>query len=283
MVSDLVAVPVLLVTLGFVGLYTGWKRRGIHAQMASVDPTPIRELASPGTVELEGTATPVGDPFVAPLTDREAVVAAWTVEEWDERGDRGNWREVARGIESPGFELDDGTGTVDVAPVSKRDTAGKWTQTTGVSAADGVRLDDVLVEFDSFPVQEELGPDEDPPESVRRLHRDHGLYEDTGSVTNAVDIGKKHGRRRYFARVIEPGDETYVLGHVRARDDRHPERFRPAEAVVTAPDDGLLIFSNQDAASLEGEFASSAKARLAGGTVSVVVGVVIGLVLLGVL
>lgn len=283
MVSDLLAVPVLLVTLGFVGLYVGWKRRGIHARMTDIDPTPVRELASPGTVELEGTATPVDAPLDAPLTDREAVVAAWTVEEWDERGDTGNWREVARGVETAAFELDDGTGAVEVAPVSKRDTAGKWTQTTGVSATDGVRLDGVLVEFDSFPVREAVAPDEEPPARVRRLHRDHDLYEDTGSITNVVDIGKQHGRRRYAAQVIEPGDETYVLGHVRAREDRHRDRFRPTAAVVTEPDDGLLILSNQDAASLEDEFGSTARASLVGGAVSLVAGIVVALVLLGVL
>jgi len=283
MVSDFVAVPVLLVTLGVVGLYTGWKRRSIHARMDRVDPTPVRELASPGVVELEGTATPVDDPLDALLTDRDAVVAAWKIEEWDERGDRGNWREVARGVETVAFELADGTGTVDVAPISKRDTAGKWMQTTGVSATDGIRLDGVLAEFDSFPVQVEVGPDEEPPERVRRLHRDHGLYEDTGSVTNVVDVGNKHGRRRYFAQVIEPGDETYVLGHVRARDAHRRDRFRPGEAVVTEPDDGLLILSNQDAASLEGEFESAARASFVGGIVSLVAGIVIALVLFGVL
>jgi hypothetical protein len=282
MVSDSIAVPVLLITLGFVGLYTGWKRRRILNRMAAVDPTPVRQLDSPGTVELEGTATPVDEPFTEPITGRDAVVAAWKVEEWDERGDRGTWREVARGVEAPAFELDDGTGAVDVAPVSKRETAGKWTQTTGVSATDGVRLDDVLVEFDSFPVRAELGPDEEPPDGVRRLHRDHDLYEDTGSITNAVDVGKKHGRRRYFSRVVEPGDETYVLGHVLARDEPHRDRFRPEDAVVCPPDDGLFVLSNQNETRLEAEFDSSATTRLVAGAVSLVVGTVGALVLLGV-
>lgn len=281
MVSDLWIVPALLVTLGFVGLYTGWKRRDIHAQMANIDPTPVRELASPETVELEGNARPIGEPFTAPLTDREAVVAAWKVEEWDERGDHENWREVARGVEIPRFELDDGSGIVEIEPVSKRDTAGKWTQTTGVSAADGVRLDDILAEFDSFPVQEKVDPDEEPPEGVRRLEQAHDLYEDTESVTNVVDIGKKHGRRRYFEQVIEPGTETYVLGHVQARDDHTREHFRPEDAAITEPDEGVLLISNQDEASLEDEFAASAKARLAGGTVSLIVGLATALVLFG--
>jgi hypothetical protein len=138
MVSELVAVPILLVTLGFVGIYTGWKRRRVHARMAAVTPTPVVELASPGVVEVEGTARPV----------------------------------------------DDGTAAVRVDPVSKRDTAGKWTQTTGVSAADGVRID----------------------------------------------------------------------------------------AVLTGPDDGLFVLSNQEEASLEAEFESSARARFVGGVVSLALG-----------
>ncbi|MFB6185455.1 MAG: hypothetical protein ABEI86_01125, partial [Halobacteriaceae archaeon] len=34
----------------------------------------------------------------------------------------------------------------------------------------------------------------------------------SGSITNVVDIGKKHGRRRYREAIIEPGDECYALG-----------------------------------------------------------------------
>lgn len=272
MVSDLVVVPVLFVTLGLAGVYTGWKRRRVHARMAAVAPTPVRELASPVVTELEGSAVPTGDPASAPVTGRDAVVAAWAVEEWDERGDRSRWREVARGIETSTFEVDDGTAAVRVAPVSKRDTAGKWTQTTGVSASDGVRIDDVLAEFDSFPIELELDPDEDPPARIRRLHDDHDLYEDTGSVTNAVDVGKKHGRRRYAEQVVEPDDDVYVLGRVEARDDPDRTRFRPGEAVVTEPGDGLLVLSNQDEASLEAEFASSARIHLVAGAVATLVG-----------
>ncbi|MFB6303617.1 MAG: GIDE domain-containing protein [Haloferacaceae archaeon] len=273
MVTDLVAVPVVLVTLGFVGVYTGWKRRRIHARMAAAEATPVRELASPGVVEVEGEAVPAGEPVTAPVTGRDAVVAAWTVEEWDERGDTSRWREVARGIEASAFEVDDGTAAVRVEPVSRRDTAGKWTQTTGVSAADGVRVEDVLAEFETFPTEAEVAPDEDPPEGIRRLHDDHGLYEDTGSITNAVDVGRKHGRRRYAEQVIRPGDEAYVLGRVEARDDPDRTRFRPAEAAVTVPDDGPLVLSDQSEASIEAEFESAARTLLVAGAVSTLVGV----------
>lgn len=272
MVSDLIVLPALLVTLGIVGMYKGWKRRHVHAQMTDVTPTPVGELSSPGVVEVEGRADPVDEPTRAPVTDREAVLAAWTIAEWDERGDRSTWREVARGIEAPAFTVDDGTGAVRVAALSRRDTAGKWTQTTGVTASDGVRIDDVLVEFDTFPVQTEIAPDEEPPEGIRRLHDDHGLYEDTGSVTNAVDIGKKHGRRRYAEQVVEPGEDVYVLGRVEARDGAAETPLRPGDAVVTEPSDGLLVLSNQSEEDLESEFASDAKTLLVGGAGAAVVG-----------
>ncbi|MFB6101243.1 MAG: hypothetical protein ABEJ73_01605 [Haloplanus sp.] len=271
-VSDLVAVPVLFVTLGAVGVYTGWKRRHIHAQMSAAESMPIRELSSPGVVEIDGTATPVDGAFAAPITGRDAVVAAWTVEEWDERGDTSRWREVARGVEAPAFEVDDGTAAVAVDHLSKRETAEKWTQTTGVSAETGVRIDDVLAEFDSFPVQATVGPDEEPPEGIRRLHDDHDLYADTGSVTNAVDIGRKHGRRRYTEGVVAPDESVYVLGRVEARDDPDRARIRPDDAVVTTPADGLFVVSNQDEATLESKFDTAARTRLIAGAVAVVAG-----------
>ncbi|MDS0477791.1 GIDE domain-containing protein [Natrinema sp. 1APR25-10V2] len=274
MVSDLVLVPAMLATLGVVGVYTGWKRRAIHARMAAVTPTPVRELATPGVVELEGTAVPVGEPLSAPITGRDAAVAAWTIEEWDERGDASRWREVARGIEATAFAVDDDTAAVRVEPISKRSTAGKWTQTTGVSASDGVRIDDVLAEFDSFPTETAFDPDETPSERIRRLHDDHGLYEDTGSITNVVDAGKKHGRRRYTEQIVSPGEAVYVLGRVRDREDPERARFRPEDAAVTTPADGPLVVSSQDEASLEAEFESSARFRLVAGGVSTVVGVV---------
>lgn len=201
------------------------------------------------------------------------MVAAWTVEEWDEHGDTSTWREVARGIESTTFEIDDGTGRVRVAPISKRDTAGKWTQTAGVSASEGVRIDDVLAEFESFPVRTTVEPDETPPDGIQRLHDDHDLYTDTGSVANVVDVGRKHGQRRYAEAIVEPGETAYVLGRVEGRDDPDRERFLPEDAVVTEPDDGLFVVSNQGEDSLESEFDAAARTRMVAGAVAAVLGV----------
>jgi hypothetical protein len=208
------------------------------------------------------------------------VVAAWRVEEWDERGDTARWREVARGVEATAFDVDDGTGAVAVAPVSERDTAGKWTQTAGVSATTGVRVGDVLAEFESVPVEAELAPDETPPKRIEQLHDDHGLYEDTGSVTNAVDVGKKHGRRRYAEQVVAPGETAYVLGRVRARGDGGRARFRPSDAVVTPPADGLFVLSDQTERRLEERVGTAARDQFALGGVLLLLGSLAGIALL---
>lgn len=263
MVSDLLTVPVVLVALGAASVYTGWKRRRVHARMAALEPTPIGSLPADGRVEVEGTATPVDDPITAPVSGREAVVAAWTVEEWDERGDRGRWREVARGIESAPFRVDDDTGSVACEPISKRETAGKWTQTTGVTATEGVRIDDALAEFASFAVETELPPDADPPPGIRRLHADHGLYEDTGSVTNVVDVGTEHGHRRYTEGTVDVGESVYVLGRVES-DGNGP--------TVTTPREGPFVVSDRDEAALEASIEGTARRRLVGGAVATVLG-----------
>lgn len=241
----------------------------------------MRGLASPGVVAVEGSAVPAGDTLAAPVTGREAVVAAWLVEEWDERADESHWRPVARGVETSGFAVDDGTAAVAVGPVSKRDTATEWTQTSGVSAADGVRVDDVLAEFGSFPTRVELDPDEEPPDAIAALHADHDLYEASDSVLAGVPERRTHGRRRYSEQVVEPGDDVYVRGRVEGRDDPERRRFRPGDAVVTEPEDGRLVLSDQDASSLEAEFASAARLRLLAGVGALVVGALAFAVLLG--
>jgi hypothetical protein len=274
MVSDLIAVPILVGTLGLVGICTGWSRWRIHCRIAAVTPTSIRQIASAGVVEVEGQLSPVEESVTAPITGREAAVAAWTVEVWDERGDASTWRPVARGIEMPAVEISDSTGAIEVRPVSERETAEKWTQTTDVSASEGVRIDDALAEFDSFPVELELGPDEERPDGVQRLHNEHGLSEGTGPMLTVVDGGEKHGRRRYSEQVIAPGETGYVHGAVEAREDPTRERLNPNDGVVTTPPDGLFIVSNQDGTSLKSEFGSTARSLVAGGAVATVLGAV---------
>lgn len=274
MVSELIALPLLAVGLGLGGTYVGWKRRAIHAQMAAVDPTPVRQLAEPGTVEVEGEATSTDGTVESPVTGSDAVAAAWTVEEWDERGDTSTWREVGRGIEVAPFTVDDGTGSVAVDPVIRRESGKSWTGVSGVSANDGVRVGDVLLEFERFPTRAEVGPDEDRPERIARLEDEHGLDE-PGSITNLVDVGKKHGRRRFSEETVGPGDDVYLLARFEGEDGERG-RLHPADGHLTEPGDGVMVLSDQDEHSIESEFASAYRLSLYGGLAAVGVGLALG-------
>lgn len=274
MVSGLILLPLLAVGLGLGGTYVGWKRRAIHAQMSAVDPTPVRQLAEPGPVEVEGKAVASEGTTESPVTGTEAVAAAWTVEEWDERGDSSNWREVARGIEMAPFTVDDGTGTVAVAPVSKQESGKSWTGVSGVSANDGVRLGDLLLEFERFPTRTEFGPDEDRPGRIARLESQHGLDE-PGSITNLVDVGRKHGRRRFSAQAVTPGEDVYLMARFESRGDQR-QRLHPEDGHLTTPEEDLLILSDQDEHSIESEFESAYRLFLYGGLAAVAVGLALG-------
>lgn len=120
--------------LGLAGLYTGLKRRAVSDALSGVAPSDIRSIDAEEVVEVEGTAHPVDDPLEAPLTGDEAVVVSWRVEEWDERGDAGAWREIGRGIRTTPFEVRDATGSIVVDVDASEETAGTWSATSGVTA-----------------------------------------------------------------------------------------------------------------------------------------------------
>lgn len=281
MASDiLIGGTIIAGILSAVCLYIGWKKRKLYQQLSEVDVTDIRQISDAETVELEGEIVDVDDPVEASLTDEKAAVVAWKVEEWDERGDHERWSEQARGIESSPFVLDDGTGQVRVDVGDLVETSGKWTSTGGVTASDGVRLDDVLAEFDSFSVEEEVGIKEETPEHVRRFEDRVDLRPASDSITNLVDVGNKHGDRRYYQQVIRPGEEAYVFGHAVENDDAtHP--LSPEDVTVEPVKDGdVFVVSNQDEESIEAEFKSSASLLLKAGTVGIALTVLLFAILL---
>ncbi|XGI83399.1 hypothetical protein ACEU6E_08985 [Halorutilales archaeon Cl-col2-1] len=275
----------LVITVGIVGMYKGWKRRGIYRYMESVRTVDVGVVDPPETVEVEGTAveSDCSETIRAPVTEREALATAWKIEEWDERGDRSTWREVARGIEVAEFVIEDDTGEITVESISRTDTAGKWTQTTGISANQGIRMDDALIEFRSFPKEYELDPSEETPTNIRELHEKHGLYEDTDTPLNAVDIGTKHGTRRYMEGVIEPGEAVYALGCADTKGSARMEDDREGTTTkLTECGGDLFILSNHGEEEIEKKFKSSYKSLFYPGLVGVIIGVGILLYKLGI-
>jgi hypothetical protein len=141
----------LVLGLGIAGTVIGWKRRRVHRRLASVDPVPVADVGPADRVEVEGTVRPADEPVEAPISGREGVLVAWKVEEYDERGDSSYWRGIAAEIEAPAFVVDDGTGTVQVGPVSERDVKGTMTQRSDAGESEGLGSDDFLAEFETRP------------------------------------------------------------------------------------------------------------------------------------
>jgi hypothetical protein len=248
---------------GAFGVAWGLKRRGPYELITETPTSKILSLREPGLVELKGAVkrldrtdlggTGRGDAeatFRSPLGGREdAVLAAWKVEEWNERGDHSSWQTIASGVWSVPFVLDDGTGELVVDVGDHADSAGLLSGSWNPKASDGVSFGGVMCEFSRFPAVRKLGAEEPTPDDVARfVASSRAIDPQTGSITNVVDIGNKHGDRRYYEASIVAGQDVYVLGHAypRFRDAAAP--LRPEQLVVTEPrrdDEGMLIVSDE--------------------------------------
>ena len=254
---DLVVVGVGLFAsvVGLGACLTGWRKRKHHRLITETPTTDVRHIDSEGQVELAGEidGTADGDGFVSPIGRADdTVLAAWEVEEWNESGDHSNWQTVGSGIDSTPFRLSDGTDQVRVA-IEDRD-------------------DDVIREWEEFPVVENVGVDDEPPEHIETFEREHDLPEQSGSITNVVDVGKAHGDRRYSEQALGPGDGIYLLGYARAAEGATTP-LHPDEAVVTPVDDGAFIVSDLTEDALTDRLSTSYRLWLAGGAIAVLLGI----------
>jgi hypothetical protein len=186
----------------------------------------VRQVTDPGSVELTGEVVPApehAEPFEAPLSGTQnCVVAGWEVEEWSETGDHSRWTKLADGVESVPFYLDDGTDRVLVDPGSHATQGGLLGRVEDVGEfRDSVEVDGVTVDFEHVPTVREVGAEEPTPDDVARfVAHERTLDHQTGSITNLIDVGNAHGDRRYSQATIRPGQEVYLLGTARPRDDR---------------------------------------------------------------
>lgn len=236
--------------LGGILATWGYRRHGYHELVSETPTSQVVEVDEPGTVELSGTVEPIEDEGTidAPLSQRECLVAGWEVEEWDESGDGSSWNDVAEGYRSVPFRLDDGSGHVRVDP--GRDAARAGLLSGGLDLGDlahSITVDDVTVDFRNIPVQHQVAPDEQNP-VVRRFESSvSAVHEQTGSITNLVDIGTAHGERKYHEATIEPGDDVYLLGNVTPQDGRTADQVhvRPADATVTPDGEAPFVLSTR--------------------------------------
>lgn len=273
-----------LLVAGVVGRY-GWRQRRHRALVTETPTTAVRDLDEEGLVELEGEVA-AAETFESPIGGDEAVLSAWEVEEWDERGESEMWETRATGVYATPFALDDGTGEVRVEVgdhVEGEDDGGFDVQVGALDVdrllSTGVSVDDVFCSFERFPVATSVPPDAEPPERVAEFVRgEAGVSTQTDSITNVLDLGNAHGERRYYEATVEPGQEIYLLGEAQAVPDAtYP--LGPDDVVVRPPaGDGSLIVSDRSEEALVSELGQY---RWAVGAAAVLGAVGVGLLLVG--
>lgn len=244
-----VLVGTLLLVLGPPAAYLGHGLRDRNAPLASTPVTPVRDLAEPGPVAVRGTARPARDGVTSPFAGESGVAATWRVRDWNDQ-DRGGWLTEAEGAVVAPFDLDDGTGTVRVDPGegwSRRRSAGDAGD-LGLSATTyGVTVDGRTLETPLPELVAEVGVDEAPPERIAAFaERTEAVPGQSGSVTNAVNVGHAHGDRHYEEYTVPAGADLYVYGDLRPREGDAPARLRPETARI-APGDGdpALVLSTR--------------------------------------
>lgn len=196
-------------------------------RMAEIETTPTREVRPNSKVEVSGVITPGEATATAPVSERDAVVCVWRVDTWTEFGSTNLWRPSAIGVSSVPFTVQDEFGEVtvdagshvyDLGGSSLSGTALKGLSRLVSGQQDSVKTgfvnDSVSIDMHGWEDVFEVGPEERPPASIRRFIEQTDAVDPASgsSVMNILDIGKKHGRRRYREAILGPGDDCYVLG-----------------------------------------------------------------------
>jgi len=142
--------------------------------------------------------------------------------------DEDAWAASHRGATARRFVLADETGSVSVDPGDEVDLGGGW--------------DEVVV----------VGPDEEPPERVRRFTEEAAGFE----PVERGPIGTRPPRR-YVERAISPGDEVLVYGEARPRENA-PVGEVPDREIVEPGGLGVFHLSRGSAPSTEGTLGGGA-------------------------
>lgn len=282
----LIAGVILLIIAVFAAIY-GRRQHRKYALVEDTETTDIRDIKDEGLVELKGTVR-TDNPVASPITGEKSTLSTWEVEEWDEHGESEMWQTRATGIYAVPFELDDDTGRVrvDVGNHVNDTSSGTGIHDIQVGPVDidrflsnGVTVDNIQVTLDGFSVETSVPPDADPPERIKGfVQGEASVGMQTDSITNVLDVGTKHGERRYYEGTIGPNDDIYLLGQACATEDAtHP--LKPEDIVISPLNNNQFIISDKSEAELTKSFDqykyayAGAIAAAVAGVVAIVVGV----------
>jgi hypothetical protein len=222
-------VTILVLGGGGAGLVaTGFRRRKQRTLMRDT-PTEDVESIAVGPSEVTGSALAAdGDPFVAPFSDDDCVVADYEVEQYHEDDDGGSWHTVASGVVHEPFYVDDGTGRVLVEPHDEAN-------------------------FDLDPADREtvrVDSDQRGPDAVQRF------VERMDSMRYPADAAGSENDRRYHQNLIRDKESVYVFGTAQPRDGdrsggKYPERLVIRHVTDDdALDDTMFLISDDSEAGL---------------------------------
>ncbi len=205
---------VMVLGLGGAGLIkTGFTRRKQRTLMRDT-PTEDVEALSVGPSEVKGSAMAAdGEPFPAPFSDDECVIADYEVEEYHEDDDGGNWRTIESGVAHAPFVVDDGTGRVLVEPHDE-------------------------ATFDLDPADREtvsVDSSRRGPEPVQRF------VDRTADIDFPADAAGTENDRRYHQNLVRDKESVYVYGTAQPRDGDVSGGSNPDRLVIRRVDaaDGL--------------------------------------------
>jgi len=200
-----------LAWLGFpvMGFYVGWLMllhgfdRYRRYNLIRNTPTAAVRAVPMGRVEVKGRVHPLSDDelVAAPFTGVRCVVFECRVEEYHEDDDGGHWETIHRRREAPPFYLRDETGAL------------------------AVEAHDATWSFEED--YRETFREDERPDRIARYVEEHAGEE------GLLDVDWLGGeKQRFTERVLEPGDELYVLGAARPASDASVHLPHGVEAIV---------------------------------------------------
>lgn len=227
------------VLMGLWLIYDGFRTWQQLRLMQDTPTEPIRSVAV-GRTELNGTAGVLEGTVDRPFTDGECLVATYEIEEYESDDDGGHWDTIDEGVIARDFALDDGTGTIRVAPT-----------------------EDATYEIsEQYRTELTVGGSEREPPAVREFLRTHSSAA-AGDATGLTGM-LFDSKRRYTEAVIPPKTALYVLGGATPMAevaDSNPDRLVLSRD--EASDEFILSDKSEDA--LVSSYRWRAPAEIVGG------------------
>ena len=218
----------LVMTMAFSWpAYKGWQCRERY-NLVRKTPTATPATARAGeTVVVSGNAESA-ERVAGPVSGEDGVLAAWTIDEWqDESHQLKYWSAEARGLRHPRLRIEEDGVSVSLAARESAENAGMTTSILGYDAVVGFDVKETLLELASFETEIEVPQADDPSEHLRDLEESLGI-EESSRGANFIDVGRKHGARRYRETLLEAGESVTYRGTVTADGELKPPEDGPA-------------------------------------------------------